>query len=646
MKKHRLSTLIILMTLSSGCSDLAQDIGISDPVPLQLTVSTSDGTDSKALIMDNFLSSGSQIGVYIRDSSGESYDGFDYNNIRYTASGSGWQQYWNGDRDIMLSGTKADLYAYYPYSANVTSASSIPVQASSTVQTDYMYATPEKNLNNHNPSASVLMNHALAAIRISVSKGSYSGIGRVTSISVKGNGIATSGYLDGTDGSLSSLKGENSLIEPPITPFNLTSQGESRDILVIPNGKSSPIEVAVIIDGERFNVSTSTTTLEQGKITAYDIIVNNGQITVSEIQVKGWNIKQAGSYAMQKNLTVSLSGNTEGMNIRSSVDGDVVTITATPVLPEDTEVNPVSITGDATYKQEVDSDTGVLTITLTDIRSDLSIAFDGISLWITSTFDITDTSTPVSVFYHLNGFNILPARMKVNGADVPVSKTLTFADTGINEVKMAFKDYTVIHQYSFMGTDVMTAKIPEGVEEISQKIFSGCKKLKEVSLPESLNYIGYECFYNSSLERIVLPKSVRISDRLFSNCRNLTEVVLPEDLKEIPMGTFYECGSITEIHFPETLEVIGRDAFSWSNLETLDLPASLKTIKEQAFQRNYNIKTVISRAAEAPALERNAFIGCNSDIRLFIPAGSEESYRNIWYNAEGFITTWELNIIL
>jgi hypothetical protein len=85
----------------------------------------------------------------------------------------------------MLSSSKAVLYVYYPYSDKVTDISRIPVEATSDNQTDYMYADPVTDLNNHNPEAAVLLKHALAAVRISLTRGTYTGKGVITGISIE-----------------------------------------------------------------------------------------------------------------------------------------------------------------------------------------------------------------------------------------------------------------------------------------------------------------------------------------------------------------------------------------------------------------------------------------------------------------------------
>ena len=67
-------------------------------------------------------------------------------------------------------------------------------------------------------------------------------------------------------------------------------------------------------------------------------------------------------------------------------------------------------------------------------------------------------------------------------------------------------------------------------------MFSGCTSLKEINLPECLESIGKLCFYQSKLEEITIPKSVKmIEGSAFRECESLQKVVFQEgsELREL-----------------------------------------------------------------------------------------------------------------
>ena len=74
----------------------------------------------------------------------------------------------------------------------------VPVTTSS--QVDYMYAKPTAGICYGENTAQLTMNHALAAVRLSIRKGNYTGECNVTSISVKSNAVATDATLNAETG--------------------------------------------------------------------------------------------------------------------------------------------------------------------------------------------------------------------------------------------------------------------------------------------------------------------------------------------------------------------------------------------------------------------------------------------------------------
>lgn len=51
--------------------------------------------------------------------------------------------------------------------------------------------------------------------------------------------------------------------------------------------------------------------------------------------------------------------------------------------------------------------------------------------------------------------------------------------------------------------------LPSTLKRIEYNVFDECKQLKNIQLPEGLEYIGRQCFYKSGLESIVLPATVK-----------------------------------------------------------------------------------------------------------------------------------------
>lgn len=99
---------------------------------------------------------------------------------------------------------------------------------------------------------------------------------------------------------------------------------------------------------------------------------------------------------------------------------------------------------------------------------------------------------------------------------------------------------------------------------------------KSFTVPNGVETIGRNAFYNSSLTEIILPDSLSdIDDRAFACCKKLEGVSIPKSLKSIGVSAFEKTG-LSEISLPEGLIEINNYAFKDSQLNELYLPASLQ----------------------------------------------------------------------
>lgn len=625
MKRKWLSLTLGTAIAAVSCSDLyKEDPGKDSSSPLTLSVRTGV-PESKSIITGTSLGAGEEIGVFLTDGQGENYDGMSYSNIRFRSSGTSSSQSWSADSEIMLSANKAMLNAYYPYSDNVNDISSIPVESSSEVQTDYMYAEPVTELNNHNSEAHITMKHALAAIRITLKRGTYTGTGNITGISISGENMATGGILNGRTGTITSLTGKGEAIAPDISSSTLDKDGRDIDILAIPTGKDSSIDIEVYIDGERFDVTTSAIALAQGMMSVCEISINNSSVTIAPLKVKAWTASHKTSASMQKNWTVTLDGDAEEINVSGTVDeyGQVI-ITAVPQFP-DAEVNPITVSGTATVSQRLDGGTRI--ITLSDISSDISVSFDSYSLWITAVYNITTTSAATRLC------NAECKRLEVDGLEVAASNEYQFTTAGNHTVRMMLTDKSVIPSNSFSSTNLASIIIPEGVRTLEPICMRGCSYLTSVQVPQTVTTIGYNCMAScDKLESFTFPDNITgMGYGIFSKCHNLKEVSLPRNITTLPESTFYWCYALTDIEIPESVTKIGDSAFASAGLVSVTLPAGLKSIEDNAFDicsdlcdirytdgTECSSQLILKEGLES--VGKNAFTRCMQLTAVHIPA--------------------------
>ena len=476
------------MTLSfAGCSEIEPTLNPSPGVPasIQVSVVTTDGIDTKGLITGNSLNEGDRIGLTLCDESGTLYHGTEYENICYTATGEGANQRWEGETSIMVSNVQGTLYGYYPYSSDVQDIMEVPVSAAS--QTDYLYATPATNLTKSNNQARLAMRHALAALRLSVSRGTYSGEGIISAASVRGEDLPSSAILNARTGVLSGFEDYSKVIGTSASDMALNSDNCHVDILVIPEGDApKDVELSLTIDGKEYTTTLSEIPIKQGMMSECSIIVNNGLVSLSNVNVIAWSQTTAGSQIVQNDFKVSFAGNTEGLAFSNSIDEDGgLTIMAVPYISEDAETKPVTIEGDATLTQSVDDHTGILTVRLSDIASDVTVSFNGYYLWMTVTHNVTNISTPTQIYNYGT-----VERIKMDGVEIGTDKKYQFQSTGEHVMKLAFKNNITVPTNLFYNIRTITsAVIPEGYKYIGNWAFLGCFKLKKVSLPSTLEFL-------------------------------------------------------------------------------------------------------------------------------------------------------------
>lgn len=173
--------------------------------------------------------------------------------------------------------------------------------------------------------------------------------------------------------------------------------------------------------------------------------------------------------------------------------------------------------------------------------------------------------------------------------------------------------------------------LPEmlGLKRIGGEAFYGCKNLKKLTIPETVEYIGGGAFYgcsniwsltynainaecesfmepNAPLEKIViggkvrrLPNGIfsgreftevalpscleRIDEFAFYGCKNLTTINLSDSIRYIGDNAFYGCSSLKNIHWSLRLTTIGSRAFRQTALETISLPEGVTSVGDGAF---------------------------------------------------------------
>ena len=122
---------------------------------------------------------------------------------------------------------------------------------------------------------------------------------------------------------------------------------------------------------------------------------------------------------------------------------------------------------------------------------------------------------------------------------------------------------TTIGETAFANcTRLENVKGLENVVEIKAHAFRQCPQLKEVSLGEGLQSIGFQAFAASGLVRVYLPDTLSsINTMAFASCTDLYEVEIRASISAIPTSFFAGCSALHTVKIPDSVERIDTDAF-------------------------------------------------------------------------------------
>ena len=127
-----------------------------------------------------------------------------------------------------------------------------------------------------------------------------------------------------------------------------------------------------------------------------------------------------------------------------------------------------------------------------------------------------------------------------------------------------------------LGIDRTTVTIPDGVIEIGDDAFWGCRNLTAVTITGSVKYIGQWAFGgNQNLNRVIIEEGVeKIGFAAFEGC-GVADIVIPDSVRIIDCRAF-ACSGLEQIVIPENAEV--KDLVFWDAQKLKDayLPKRLE----------------------------------------------------------------------
>ena len=637
---------MLISTAFASCTNESEDIQplqSHQGTNLDIQVGIDKSIVSRALITGQNLIDGSRVGITVVDATGTAYQDQDYNNVCYTAATVDGKQQWTPDKDVTLSGESATLYAYYPWTDGVD-VSAIPVDMTEADQTDWMYATPVEGLNDANATAQVKLHHALANVKLTLYKESYSGAGEVTAFSVQSDGAATGGTLNAKTGAFTATVNDGQAITRAIA-YTLTDKASATpfDCMVVPTGEEAAMTVTVTVDGHTYSSTTDAFTL--AKATAYNLALKltSTGLSVTSVSLTDWCEEPLPDadfepqlddiYALLVNVDVnngmeeggedltgrSLAGASRAVNVegffneeitslkslvaKMTVDGVVTEPASTLPLeagPHEIKIwftTPNRVPARLFYNSVIENVT--FPEGITEIGDEAFFDTKLENLYIPKqishigkrAFALNDQLESIEVDAenpHYDSRNDCNALMHTATDAILASSDATF----IPDDTKIIDDYA-FYMKSYTGFEMA---IPQGVTHIGERAFMWCYALtSQVIVPNTCVSIGSHAFARTGITDLTLGSGLKtIGDEAFMNCEYLTSAIT----------------------FPNTMESIGASAFAYTNITGLDLGTSVKTIGQSAFEGCNDITGTLTIPNSVKTIGKNAFHYCRGVTNL------------------------------
>ena len=248
---------------------------------------------------------------------------------------------------------------------------------------------------------------------------------------------------------------------------------------------------------------------------------------------------------------------------------------------------------------------------------------------------IIDTQTNALIMGCKN--TIIPEDIKSIGVDA------FYKCTGLTSIKIPDSVKT-IGTRAFNGcTGLTSIEIPSSVTIVDYCAFDDCDNIS-YNIYDNGKYLGNtENPYlvivgvtNNTTESFSInPNTKLIGGGVFSKCRNLKSIEIPDGVTSIGVSAFNWCGSLKSIKIPDSVTSIGNSVFSGcTSLKSIEIPNSVTSIGDSAFRGCINLTSIIIPNS-VTSMGDEVFNMCKA-ITVYCEALEKPSGWSEWWNYSNY----------
>ena len=215
------------------------------------------------------------------------------------------------------------------------------------------------------------------------------------------------------------------------------------------------------------------------------------------------------------------------------------------------------------------------------------INFDLFSFYLT-------TRNTYTVKYHGTEKNVVLPRF-YNFRKVDGVAAQGFVNNQYVESVTMNENYVYIGQYAFQNCKNLKYFDAPSLRVIDAYGFAYCDGLEEVELPESCVYIGAYAFVNcKNLTNITISDECTvIGQSAFQNDEKLLLNKVPAKVETIGDDAFSGCKGFTgKVVLPDTLTALGKTAFGYTSITSINIPKSVTTLGDSPFIGMFELEEI------------------------------------------------------